>query len=108
MTIWKAGMLAVCIDDRPHPIWGKDDQLVKGRVYRVEGVPRHGYCPAFDAEMSSLLLAGIRAASRTGDYGCARFRPIVKADDAFIEQMRALKPLPATPELTNAHIGREG
>lgn len=37
MTIWRAGMLAVCVDDRACPVYGKSPQK-KGEIYCVSKV----------------------------------------------------------------------
>lgn len=95
MTVWKVGMLAVCVDAS---FWGRyQHNLVEGHVYRVLRVyglqahPLHGQTRGLD-------LGGAQTTSPMG-FCAQRFRPAVQDDQAceeeFITLLKRSKPAKA-------------
>lgn len=85
--IWKVGDKAVCVDLSPFLPHEMPTKCVKLRaIYIVTGVGKH------ETGHATLELKGVVPDTRSGKLGAFRFSPIVKADDDFIAQMRALKP----------------
>lgn len=82
--MWNVGDKAVCIEASHKDPKGSDIPIV-GRVYTVTGVL------AFKDRIG-LVFEGMALCGGYKAYVAERFRPIVKADDDFIAQMRALKP----------------
>lgn len=93
MTIWRAGMLAVCVDDGPPKTLGgrlEADReyianLKKGEIYRISHVVVGNFDPSF------VGLGDIN--KRAG--GCStRFRPLNDAEDdaSLIARIKRCKP----------------
>lgn len=81
--MWKVGDKAVCVEATRKDPKGSDIPI-RGRVYTVHGVlPFKGGI--------GLVFEGMVLRGGYNGYNAERFRPIVKADDDFIAQMRALK-----------------
>lgn len=89
MTIWKAGMLAVCVHMKPRcsNAYGGLERLKKGAIYRVTYVTRDfgEICLGFDS---------VRSDSPDGSFWAARFRPLNDAeqDESLIAKIKNCKP----------------
>ena len=84
MTIWRKGMLGVCVDDTPGRITGR--RLQKGRVYRVIAVWERGQIVGV---LDSDLPVGAPA------WHHSRFRPAVLGDTRAGRELIALLDSPA-------------
>ena len=96
--MWKVGDKAVCVDARPCKSCGRII-LTQGRMYEVLSIlvsgqkDRNGFVAGPNYGMSiEVSSADCCNDGSVPHWDIARFRPIVKADDDFIDQMRALKP----------------
>ena len=89
--MFKVGDVVVCVDDRINPSWPEDNQLKRGKVYRVTKVGKAVVNHLIDKVSGSVHLAGINSSSPHG-FGSFRFKHLPKADDTFINQIRSLKP----------------
>jgi len=87
------GDVVVCVDARPR--FNRPCELEENRFYRVEKicVGRNGF---LDAGMLGLLVEGARSFANQGSFAADRFRHLPKADEAFTEAMRAIKPVRKT------------
>lgn len=84
MTVWKAGMLVVCVDaSKTHSANTSAALLKIGNLYRVHGV----------APWGSLWLDGLTSNDPRGTFAAFRFRPLIdQADDtALIARIKACK-----------------
>lgn len=99
MTVWKAGMLAVCISEFSESARTEPHFPVVGNVYRVSAV-RVG------ATMLGLVLDQVPCSSSYG-WWADRFRPAVedrdRCEDEFITLLKRSKPAPAQPQ--KAQVG---
>ena len=82
--MWKVGDKAVCVEAARKDPKGSDIPIL-GRVYTVTEVLAL-------KDRIGLVFEGMCLRGGYKGYTAERFRPIVKADDDFIAQMRALKP----------------
>ena len=83
---WKTGDLARCIRDAGS-IGGKkaSTPIVRGRVYRVLSVHQSAQGPIG-------LMVNQTDETDWGCWNASWFRPVLPAETAFTERMRALKP----------------
>ena len=93
MSGFQVGDVVVCIDDSPcvvHPYAGYPFEADRGSLYRVARVGLHPVEREFYLGLTEVPGVMLFA---------ARFRKVTRADEQFIEQMRALKPAmaPADP-----------
>jgi hypothetical protein len=95
MSDWEVGDLAVCVDDRPNPVWGPSG-LTMSAVYRVTGVI---FNPApsslYGREDWGLFLAGIDSGTEDGFCG-SRFRKITPdkreaCEDEFVTLLKRIR-----------------
>ena len=84
------GDVVVCVDDAPNSYWPALKLLEKGRLYRVTAVQVVGEGP--DAGKVGFVLKGVPLSPRGGGCNARRFRKVLPADPAFIEQIRKLTP----------------
>lgn len=88
MTVWRKGMLAVCVDGKAVCGLAHRQMPIEGEVYRVDGVvaPSH-WVTHFGA---GLLINGMLSDNPSGDYAARRFRPAVTDNKACDDDFRAL------------------
>lgn len=91
MTIWRAGMLAVCVDATPSPVWGSCG-LVERKIYRVVGIDCVRPHSLF-GEGLCIFVEGATIQRRVGHH-TARFRPLNDAEDdaELIARIKNCKP----------------
>lgn len=89
--MFDVGDKVVCVDARQNPSpW--EHALVLGRVYTVSAITSPTWSPLFGDMVPGVMLVELPVPPRGSGYVCARFRKIDRADDEFVEQIRALKP----------------
>lgn len=100
MTDFAPGDVVVCVDvDTPNFDGLRPPNLGLGRNYRVTGV----YAGNTGI---GLTLRGVSPAFGRLGFHAFRFRKLKAADEQFTEQMRALRPVPAT--LSRSSENRNG
>jgi len=92
MSDFNVGDCVVCVDNGPSEYGLTAEELRIGGIYRVTGLhtAREGYR---DAGKPGVLLGGVRSKGGSGSFGASRFRHLPKADEQFITEMRAIKPI---------------
>jgi hypothetical protein len=92
--MWKVGDKAVCVDDEDCPYYPGSSNRVEKSIYTVVDVKP--MTDVWGRGVTGLKMdRGNPIHPETKEEGWSNsvcFRPIVKADDDFIAQMRALKP----------------
>ena len=86
MTIWKKGMLAVCVDDSDSAYGRKS--INKGQIYKVLAVGAICPNPSFGYG-HGLFLEGVKSKSIMG-FSEHRFRPAVLDNKAADEKFTAM------------------
>jgi hypothetical protein len=96
MSGFKPGDVVCCVDDSPCRCCGAPLPVSKGGVYRVAELQGPAHNHVLGSWITALVLRGVPVAQTMPHTGwgvnSARFRHLPKADPAFTEAMRALRP----------------